>query len=180
MTFEWKRTTIFGYAPESRDIFLATYQSGGPMKKALIVSFLTLLVSVPAVAISSEPERFYYRKGNERLVVILAQDNCCVYESGLKAAGWVPTTVQNRSTGFICYLTTGKVDMALACYRGQEKGRIGTRVIDTDPNGCSVKTLELLAGAGIDNIIQDFRKNGYPDGCAAAGCFGGSGGSPSD
>lgn len=150
------------------------------MRKVLIVIFLALLGSAPAVAASSEPERFYYRKGNERLVIILARDNCCIYESSLRAAGWVPTMEQDKDTGFTCYLTTGEVDMALACYRKNEQDRIGTRVIDTDPNGCSVKTLELLAGAGIDNIIQDFRKNGYPDGCAAAGCFGGSGGSPSD
>ena len=150
------------------------------MKKTLIVSFLTLLVSVPAVAASSEPERSWYRKENTNLTVMLARDDCCAYVSGLEAAGWVPTTAQEKNIKFTCYLTIGEVDMALACYRGQEKGRIGTRVIDTDPNGCSVKTLELLAGAGIDNIIQDFRKNGYPDGCTAAGCFGGSGESPSD
>ncbi len=151
------------------------------MKKTLIVSFLTLLVSVPAVAASSEPERSWYRKGDTSLVVMLARDDCCAYASGLEAAGWVLTTVQNKNAaGFTCYLTIGEVDMALACYQAGKKGRIGTRIIDTDPNGCSVKTLELLAGAGIDNIIQDFRKNGYPDGCTAAGCFGGSGESPSD
>lgn len=151
------------------------------MRKALVIFFLALLGSAPAVSASSEPERSWYQKGNTSLVVMLARDNRCAYASGLRATGWVPTTVQNKNAaGFTCYLTTGEVDMALACYRKNEQDRIGTRVIDTDPNGCSVKTLELLAGAGIDNIIQDFRKNGYPDGCAAAGCFGGSGGSPSD
>ena len=149
------------------------------MKKDLIAFFLTLLVSVPAVAASSEPERSWYRKDNTNLTVMLARDDCCAYVSGLEAAGWVQTTAWKKAR-FTCYLTIGEVDMALACYRDQEKGRIGTRVVETNPNECSTDTLRLLIGAGIDNIIQDFRKNGYPDGCTAAGCFGGSGESPSD
>ena len=151
------------------------------MRKALAIFFLALLGSAPAVAASSEPERSWYRKGDTSLVVMLARDNRCAYASGLRAAGWVPTTVQNKNAaGFTCYLTIGEVDMALACYQAGKKGRIGTRVVETRPNECSTDTLQLLIGAGIDNIIRDFQKNGYPDGCTAAGCFGGSGGSPSD
>ena len=150
------------------------------MKKDLIAFFLTLLFSVPAVAASSEPERSWYRKDNTSLVVMLARDNRCAYASGLEAAGWVPTTAQEKNIKFTCYLTIGEVDMALACYQAGKKGRIGTRVVETRPNECSTDTLQLLIGAGIDNIIRDFQKNGYPDGCTAAGCFGGSGGSPSD
>lgn len=147
------------------------------MGKVLIVIFLALLGSAPAVAASSEPERFYYRKGNERLVIILARDNCCIYESSLRAAGWVPTMAQDKGTGFTCYLTTGEVDMALACYRENEQYRIGTRVIDTDPSEYPIEIFELLVGAGIDNIIQDFRENGYPDECSTDGCSGGGGSS---
>ena len=154
------------------------------MKKslvALVALLIALTSSVTASAAGFEPERSSYQKDGVRLIVMLARDDCCAYASGLRAAGWVPTTVQNKNAaGFTCYLTIGEVDMALACYQAGKKGRIGTRVIDTDPNGCSVETLELLAGAGIDNIIRDFQKNGYPDGCTAAGCLGGSGESPSD
>lgn len=147
------------------------------MRKAFVIFFLALLGSAPAVAASSEPERFYYRKGNERLVIILARDNCCIYESSLRAAGWVPTMAQDKDTGFTCYLTTGEVDMALACYRENEQYRIGTRVIDTDPGEYPIETFELLVGAGIDNIIQDFRENRYPDECSTDGCSGGGGSS---
>lgn len=148
------------------------------MRKAFVIFFLALLGSAPAVSASSEPERSWYRKGDTSLVVMLARDNRCTYASGLRAAGWVPTTVQNKNAaGFTCYLTTGEVDMALACYRENEQYRTGTRVINTDPNGCSVKTLELLVGAGIGNIIQDFQENGYPDECSTDGCSGGGGSS---
>lgn len=150
------------------------------MKTALIVFFLALLGSTPAVAASiQQSERVYYRKGNVTLVVMLARDNCCNYESIVGASGWVPTRALDKGANLTCYLTIGEIDMALACYQAGEKGRIGTRVIDIDPKE-TCQMVGLLAGAGINNIIQDFRKNGYPAGYNAAGCFGGSGGSPSD
>ncbi|MDQ5976648.1 MAG: hypothetical protein QG664_561 [Patescibacteria group bacterium] len=153
------------------------------MKNTLFALVLSLLVSARAVAALpvAQTEQLHYQQGNVHLVAMLAWDNCCFYEGSLRDAGWVSTTAQNKNAArFICYLTVGEVDMALACYRENEQGRIGTRVVETHPNECSTDTLRLLIGAGINNIIQDFRKNGYPAGCNAAGCFGESEGSPSD
>jgi len=152
------------------------------MKKslvALVALLIALTSSVTASAAGFEPERSSYQKDGVRLIVMLARDDCCAYVNGLEAAGWVQATARKKAR-FTCYLTIGEVDMALACYRDQEKGRIGTRVVETNPNECSTDTLRLLIGAGISNIIRDFQKNGYPDGCTAAGCLGGSGGSLSD
>ena len=152
------------------------------MKKALAIFFLALFGSTSVVSADSSTatERLFYQKGNVNLVVMLARDNCCNSQGAVENTGWIPTGVLSKNAKFTCYLTIGEVDMALACYQGNDPGRIGTRVIDTDRNEYSIRTLGLLTGAGIDNIIQDFQKNGYPDGCAAAGCFGGSEGSPSD
>ena len=148
--------------------------------KALVVLFLTALFgSVPAVAASiQQSERAYYQKGNVTLVVMLARDNCCNYEGIVGAAGWVPTRAPSKGAKLTCYLTISEVDIALACYRKNEKGRIGTRVIDIDSKeACPTRMFGLLAGAGVDNILQDFRLSGYPEGCSAAGCDSGGCGS---
>ena len=149
------------------------------MKTALIVFFLALLGSTPAGAASiQQSERVYYRKGNVTLVVMLARDNCCNYEGIVGATGWVPTRAPSKGAKLTCYLTIGEVDITLACYQAGEKSRIGTRVIDIDPKeACPTKILGLLAGAGVDNILQDFRLSGYPEGCSAAGCDSGGCGS---
>ena len=145
------------------------------MKKALAL-FLFFLFSAAAAT----EERAYYQKGEVTLVLIQYQD-CCDYSTALK--NWVPHPTPPRSSGYTCFInliSETDVSGTLACYRGKEKGRIGTRVIDFEEGTpCQTKTVGLLA-TGIDNIVQDFRKNGYPDGCGANGCDGGSGGISSD
>lgn len=127
---------------------------------------------------ATEPEKMFFEKTNVTLVVMLARDNCCNHTAAVKAVGWESTRTmfENR---YKCYLTIGEVDIALACYQGQNPGRIGTRVVNINlgVNSCPTDTVSQLVGPGVENIIRDFERDGYPDGCNADGCGGGGGSS---
>ncbi len=123
---------------------------------------------------AAEPERLFFEKANVTLVVMLARDtDCCNYAGSVEATGW--KSMPSKTKKYTCYLTIGEVDVALACYQGQNPGRIGTRVVDINPESCPTDIVRLLAGAGVNNIIQNFQQNGYPDGWNAEGCPGPSG-----
>ncbi len=162
------------------------------MKNAL--KLIAALFFYAAFSISStsaaEPEKMFFENGsmpNVTLVVILARDaGCRNYAGRVEAAGWKKPTPSAIRRQYACYLTIGEVDLALACYQGQN--RIGTRVIDTHPEGnsCQTDTVSQLVGLDADNIIRDFEQDGYPDGCNADGCgdgglsSGGDGEAPSE
>jgi len=145
------------------------------MKAALsfLIAAVLFVVSTMANARGTgvtEAESFFYQKGNVTLVVMVANDDCCHYD--FASAGWVASSAQAaKQASYRCYLSIGEVDVALACYRNQEKGRVGTRVINS-VGSCPADTVMLLASTGAENIIQDFEKSGYPDGCNAHGCPG--------
>lgn len=149
------------------------------MKTAL--KLIAALFFYAAFSISStsaaEPEKMFFQKDNVTLVVILARDtDCCNYAESVKATGWKSTPSKTKNQ-YTCYLTIGEVDVALACYQGQNPERIGTRVVDINLEGdhCPTDTVRLLAGAGVSNLIQDFKRDGYPDGWNDRGCPGPSG-----
>lgn len=144
------------------------------MKTALTLVAALFLCAVSFISSAAEPEKMFFQKANVTLVVMLARDNCCNHTAAVKAVGWEPIErmFENR---YKCYLTIGEVDVALACYQGQNPGRIGTRVVDINlgVNSCPTDIVSQLARSGVDNIIRDFKRNGYPDGCNADGCGGG-------
>lgn len=151
------------------------------MKTALSSFIATALFitmgNAGASSTAAEAQRFFYQKGSVTLVVMVANDDCCNYD--FASAGWVASSAQAAPKTYRCHLTIGEVDVALACYHGQNKGRIGTRVVKNE-NSCPSNTVMLLASAGVANIIQGFERLGYPDGCNADGCPGaGSGGEAS-
>jgi hypothetical protein len=156
----------------------------GALHMKTVFTFVAALFLCAASLISSasaadnSTERLYFQKTNVMLIVMMASNDYCNYAGDVESTGWKPTPSAIKSP-YTCYLTLGEVDVALACYHGQDPGRIGTRVVDINSreNSCPTDTVRLLVGSDVNNIIRDFEQNGYPDGCNADGCDGGGGSS---
>lgn len=156
----------------------------GALHMKTVFTFVAALFLCAASLISSasaadnSTERLYFQKTDVMLIVMMASNDCCNYAGDVESTGWKPTPSAIKSP-YTCYLTLGEVDVALACYHGQDPGRIGTRVVDINSreNSCPTDTVRLLVGSDVNNIIRDFEQNGYPDGCNADGCDGGGGSS---